>query len=621
MTNSHHSQKQSRQQAGFHNPMRFVRSVANPNGMAEAELFLLTGNAARGPVDHIEANPKWNLHRSAMTGRNNPFRLRVLHFNDLHGFISKIRSDGDSPILSRMVWLVKDLRRRYRHNPNVALLFAAGGDEQVGSLFDELLEDDRASYKTHAGYRAYSAAGVDVGVIGNHDLDRGAGLLAHAIQLDAHFPILSANVISQQHLNWLCYPAALFRVKGARVGIIGLTTAGQIKCGHPDIAIADPLETVKNLLPAFKPFCDILIILSHLGYSATADSAIVKPMGDVELAQALEYCEVDLIIGGHTHHALNETGLSQTHIVNGIPIVQAGARGQYLGSVDITFRYGTAYVTSARLMAVSNLPVEETFETQVVQPLVAEARQLLQTPLGVLADDFGLSTVVVRNYFAAEEIPLINFIADGIVTCCRVAGYPVDLAMVDASVVQSGLPRAPYVTMGMWLRLMPFADTIHIYSLTGRQLKELLNDNARRIDLPGEPHTERGFLHFSRDLRYTINVAGKDRGRCFAGDITVNGRPLDEQLDRTFAVACSSFVRRLCSAWEKYAQNRLGLNIMPFDEDHFPRVDTGLLVAREMMAYIRRQGGVTPATGAKQDGRLQVRYLFARPNSTCARPA
>lgn len=588
--------------------MRFIQGTPNPNGMTGAELFLLTGSATPGPVEQIEADPAWNLLHPAAADRNVPFRLRVLHFNDMHGFISNLLTSYERPILSRIVSHVKELRRRYLHHPHVAVLFVAGGDEQTGSPFDELLGHNQASCQTHAGYRAYSAAGVDVGVIGNHDLDKGPDLLAHAIQQEARFPILSANVLSSRYLNRLGYPAALFRVKGVRIGLIGLTTAGQIRCpNQADFTITHPLEAIQNLLPAFKPYCDIVIILSHLGYSAASDSAIVKPIGDVELAAALNYCDVDLIIGGHTHHILNEEGLSPANIVNGIPIVQAGRRGRFLGSVDIGWRYGVAAVSSVRLMMVDELPVDQDFETQVIQPLIKQARPILETPLGALADDPGLSTPTVNNLFAVEEVPLVNFITDGLVARCRAHHYPVDLALVDAADIGCGLPSVSQVTLGMWLRMMPFADTIQLCWLTGHQLKNLLDDNAHRIDLPDEPHTERGFLQFSQALRYTINIIKGRRTECNANDITMNGRPLDEQLDKTFMIAYSSFVRHACAFWEKQVANKLHLIVMSLESESINRFDTGLTVSQELIAYVRAQGGVTPASGAKRDGRLQIK--------------
>ena len=159
-------QPPARQKTTPENPLRFVRATPNLNGMAGAELFLLTGNATLGRVDHIDADPAWNLAQSSATSRTTPFRLRVLHFNDLHGSLCRVTNRGEQPIMARMVSLVRVLRRRYQDNPNVAVMFVAGGDEQAGSFFDELLEHDEVVLKTHAGYRAYSAAGVDGDVIG-----------------------------------------------------------------------------------------------------------------------------------------------------------------------------------------------------------------------------------------------------------------------------------------------------------------------------------------------------------------------------------------------------------------------------------------------------------------------
>ena len=586
--------------------IRLVQAAPNPNGMAGAELFLLTGDVTRGPVTAIEADPAWGLLHPAAPRRPEPFRLRVIHFNDLHGFLSKIGANYERPIFSRMVSFVHDTRRLYRADPNVAVLFLAAGDEQVGSLFDELLGQTVDDYQIHAGYRAYTAAGLDAGTIGNHDLDKGADLLAHAIEQEAGFPILSANVVGHPGLSRGCRPAAIFRVSGIRVGVIGLTTAGQQKRQTRAFTITDPLAALQNLLPAFKPYCDIIIILSHLGYSVAASSATVEPLGDVELAQALDYAEVDLIVGGHTHHVLNEQGLSQANVVNGIPIAQAGTLGQYLGSVDITLRHGTAAVSSARLMTVSDLPVTEPFESNVIQPLLRQARTIYDTPLGDLVVRPGVRTVDIRNAFAVTELPLVNFVTDSVVVCCHQHGYPIDLAFVDGADIRSGLDDEPHVTLGRWLRIMPFADTIQICTVTGHQLKALLQDNARRIDVPGEPHVERGFLQFSAGLRYTIHLTDYRRYNFYADNITLHGQPLEQQLDEVFNVACSSFTRRISHNWDKYAITDLSLPLMSLFSEQIPRFDTGLLLAQELIAHIRARGGVTPATGAVVDGRLRV---------------
>jgi hypothetical protein len=52
--------------------------------------------------------------------------------------------------------------------------------------------------------------------------------------------------------------------------------------------------------------------------------------------------------------------------------------------------------------------------------------------------------------------------------------------------------------------------------------------------------------------------------------------------------------------------SQLNRPLLSLDDGYLSRMDAGVLVSREMMAYIREQGGITPATGAKKDGRLQV---------------
>lgn len=583
--------------------LRLVRSTPNPEGAENAELFLFVGDPTVAPIREIVSAEGVALPEPSVDLAEHRFRLCILHFNDLHGHISRITPYGDRAIFSRLVWRLRDLRRRCRNDPHTAVLAMSAGDDLVGAVFDELLGDDPDSYVVHAGYHLYSRAGVDVGVLGNHDLDMGTQLLAHAIRRDARFPLLSANLVGCPRLADLHYPAALLVVKGIRVGIVGLTTPGEVKHrGDAEFRIANPVQVAHNLVPALRPLCDVLIVLSHLGRSLTANTATVLDAGDVELAESLPRGSVHVIVGGHTHHALNEQGLSTDNIVNGIPIVQAGMLGRFLGEVNITLNPGAA-VTSARLTLTNDLPMDENFEREEVQPLIEQVRPLFTRRLGRVADQPDLSTDAVRNDFAAGESALANFITDALVDRCQAAGHPVDFAMIDASSVRCGLPVGGELTFGDWFNLMPFADTIRLYQMTGRQLKTLLEDNALRADRPDEPHAERGFLQFSRQIRYTIEL-GASRNAAHAANITVDGVPLDEQLERTFLVACASFFREAAMAWEGCTARELGLPIA--NPQDWPHIDTQLFVRDEMIAYIREHGGVTEEAGARCDGRLQV---------------
>jgi len=172
--------------------------------------------------------------------------------------------------------------------------------------------------------------------------------------------------------------------------------------------------------------------------------------------------------------------------------------------------------------------------------------------------------------------------------------------------VRCGVPVGGELLFGDWFNIMPFADVLRITWLTGRQLQMLLQDNAYRVDLPGEPHTERGFLHFSQAVRYTIETSSS-RKEIKVVDITVNGILLERQLERSFQLVCSSFVRELAAPWEEYARQLLGLPLI--DIRQVSHMDTPLFLRDELVAYITENGGVTEAGGAKRDGRVQVNAL------------
>ena len=238
---------------------------------------------------------------------------------------------------------------------------------------------------------------------------------------------------------------------------------------------------------------------------------------------------VHLIVGAHTHHVLNEGGLSAGNIVNGIPIVQAGKFGQFVGEVDITVRE-MAVVTHARLMPAIDLPVDEAFEQEHVQPLLARVRPYRDRIIGRVAEDPDLSTDAVRNEFASGESAFANFIADALASQAQAHGYPVDFAMIDASSVGCGLPVGQQMTFGDWFEVMPFADTLCLIRLSGRELLSLLQDNAQRLDRPGQSHTERGFLHFSQGGALRDSSLTPRASSAQAEDIRVNGQTHRGQL-------------------------------------------------------------------------------------------
>jgi 5'-nucleotidase/UDP-sugar diphosphatase len=580
------------------------RGRPNPSGSGADALLLFHGNPSAAPVREIVATPGVALPGPPDFKPGRPFRLRLLHFNDLHGWLADVSEHASIPLFSRLAGHVKQARETCASQPEAGLLVFSGGDDLIGSPFAELMGSRPAAFVCHPAYRLYSAAGVDAGAVGNHDLDWGVGMLALSAGQDAAFPLLSANLVPAADTDAPgIYPAALFVVKGIRVGVIGLTTPAEIKHVLPgEFAVTDPQVAVGNLLPALRPLCDVLIVLSHLGYSLASASAATAGAGDVELAQALPHGAVDLIIGGHTHSLLHKSGFDPAQRINGIPIVQAGPGGRYLGEVVMDVTPAGAAVTEARLRLVAALTDDAAFETVHVQPLTERVQRVLCEPLGAAARRVAAGS-------AGTKMELPGFVADALAARCRAAGFAVDFAVVDASSVCAELPTDWPLTFGDVFRLAPYADSIVVRRFTPAQLAAFLADNALRYNPTGWPVAEgeeRGFVQFSREVRCRVETAAENdqprryeypfsgRGRPEKGySCTIAGRDLEDELaarTRPYLVACSSFLRQLAHGWER-KQRMAGMAL--FDLNAVPEEQTGLALREALVAHIRETFGAS----------------------------
>ncbi len=310
--------------------LRLAPVQPNPYAAANS-LFLLLGDATLAPIQKIEL-----ASGVALSPKSNysDFHLQIFHFNDLHGHLMRFTHGGEEAVLPRIAGKIKAAQQEFQGKTDAAMLVFSAGDDCTGSIFDEILTDSGQPTPVHPGYQLYSKLGVAAAGLGNHDLDRGIPFLADSVQHNAHFPVLAANLKGCSSLSGVCHPAAILVVNGLRIGLIGLVTRAETHLDPEICQIVHPVPVAQNLVPALRPLCDVLIILSHLGYSL--DSPVpMADVGDVELARSLPPGGVDLIIGGHSHTVLNEAGLDPENIVNGIPIVQTGARGEYLGQVDL----------------------------------------------------------------------------------------------------------------------------------------------------------------------------------------------------------------------------------------------------------------------------------------------
>lgn len=615
-------------------------SAASPAPMGAFErLYWVDGNPATTHYQSLKAAPGTRLPASALKN-GDKVTLRIFHFNDFHHHHVEVHpKKGETRRFAQMVKQVGDARRAAA--PREGVLFFSAGDDHIGTVLDELMGSDEPSFVMSPAYRAYSAAGLDLATLGNHEFDKGSRLLAKMIASDAKFPVLSANVQDSKVLTaGLVHPAIIGVSKGVRIGVIGITTPEETKTGFaedPALKFAGVLATLKNVAPALSRQVDLIVVLSHTGFNGTdaAGARHVILEGDIEIAQYLSTLDRPaMVIGGHTHSVLNEQSLKPANVVMGVPIFQAGSWGSHLGEIEIDVSKSAGKVSvltrSAMLHKLKerdirvpatdpahanyeqDADVDLVFQQTVMAPMLDRLRVRLSEPLGSTGSnpEMGTPSTVADRYVG--ESAIANFMNDAIVSSS--ASFPggrVDFAAFNASGISAGVPLDAALTFSDWFAVMPYADVIRIVEMSGQQIKDLLQSNAKRLVRPGEQvklagFVSRGFLHFSGGIKYTVNL-GNDATRAQAVGITLAGQSVDAVLDRKYRVVFSDYISNGNEGW-KGAPILAGLPsaIVGFDIKALGAKDTGLIYRNEIAAYIKAKQVVSAATGARKDGRLSV---------------
>ncbi|TCJ11663.1 bifunctional metallophosphatase/5'-nucleotidase [Parasulfuritortus cantonensis] len=408
-------------------------------------------------------------------------KLRILHFNDFHGQLAAYDETGDGRPVAGIARLAAAVRAARDADPARPTLLLFAGDLLQGTVTS-------SGFLGLPDVALFDRLGVDAAALGNHDLDYGQDVL-RGLAGRAGFPILSANVGGGRLP--LAAATVLARPGMARVAVIGLTTGELATATHPrnavGLAVEDPLAAAARQLPALRERADLVVALSHLG---AAD--------DRRLARALP--DLDLIVGGHSHDVFR-----QPERESGVAIVQAGARGRWLGELDLDCRAGRFVATAYRLLDLGADAPEDPAVAAQAGAIVAEAERGLDEVIGTNPVPLSADRAVLRR----GEGVFGDFVAD---LARELTGA--DVALVNGGGFRADIGRGP-VTLKQVYQSFPFGNELLLGRVTGAQLLAAL---ARSASL--DPATAPGgFLQVS-GLRYRIEA-----GRLAAARVA--GRPID----------------------------------------------------------------------------------------------
>lgn len=256
--------------------------------------------------------------------------LTILHTNDMHSQIDPFdENDPKYPKMggmARRATLIQEIRKE---NPNTLLLDA--GDIFQGTPYFNFFGGELE-------FKLMSDMKYDAATMGNHDFDNGiegfTKMLPHA-----NFPFICSNYeFKDTLLKDKTVSHKIIKKAGMKIGIfgVGVELNGLVsKANYGDTQYLEPIKIAneKALFLKKDQKCDLVICLSHLGYSYTSDK-----VSDKVLAEQSK--NIDIIIGGHTHTFLDKPDKILNQEKQPVIVNQVGWAGLRLGRIDVVFHRG-----------------------------------------------------------------------------------------------------------------------------------------------------------------------------------------------------------------------------------------------------------------------------------------
>lgn len=356
-------------------------------------------------------------------------QVTILGINDMHANI-----DG-------MPQLATCVKQERLADPGLLLL--AAGDNRTGNPYV-----DNGNRPGIPMVTLMNHIGFDLSTFGNHEFDSGPAALRDYVNA-ADFEFVCANIFTTDKQGINVKPYKIFERNGVRIGVLGLVQTGDngLPDAHPDkcqgLRFASPFDTAacyKHL----RAHCDVLIILTHLGFE-----------DDIKLARM--FPEADAIVGGHSH-----TRVEKGHIENGVLITQSENKLKYLTRLTFDVEDGKVVSKKSELLPLTGLESDEATAELVekTKSLPFFKRQL---------------TTVKRNITRREGLGCM--MADAL--CVRAV---TDIAIVNYGGVRlDDFPAGPLTVADVY-RMDPFGNAIIRTTMTGKELIALLES------IPGSDH-------------------------------------------------------------------------------------------------------------------------------------
>lgn len=473
-----------------------------------------------------------------------PVSVRLISINDLHGNLEPpsgssgrvTQADGTTVDAGGAAYLATHVKTLQSQVKNSVLL--SGGDS-VGAtpLISALFHDEPT-------VAVLNEIGIQASALGNHELDEGYQELLRLQRGGCHpidgcvftprydgmdFPVLASNVYFKRSGLPALQPFKVIRSGGQSIGVIGATLEDL-----PDVVVADGIKNLRfgDEVSAINRTSRLLqrlgvktqVVTIHQGSTPVANTG---PNGcninggpGLELAKNVS-ANVDVIFQAHSHQQYNCQIADPAGNLR--PVIQGASFGRLLSVVDLKINPRSHDVIRSKTVARNEIVTRTVTPDPSVQAIIDDAKTksapLANRQVGRITADMPRSATA-----RSGEIPLGSLIADA--QLAATLGSGAQLAITNPGGIRADLTYASspvgegdgVVTYGEAFSVQPFANIMQTVTMTGAQLKTVLEQQWRADGT-------RIVLQISNTLTYTMDETRPIGDR--VSELKVGGVPLD----------------------------------------------------------------------------------------------
>ena len=454
------------------------------------------------------------------------------------------------------------------------------------------------------GVEALNLMGVDAEALGNHQFDRGEQYLRNELLPLAEFDVLSSNVVFPNGTTpseWA--KSAVYSLDGAKVGVIGFTTEATPELIFPGqlgpfqvraIIAAINAEAAKLRSKGVKT-------IIALGHEGATGGTVFNPTGPLAVI-ADGVVGVDVVMGDHNDLQVN--GVRP----NGVLVTENRGKGLRMTRVTLVVDPKTKAVVykTADYHRPWNIGVTPDPALQAQNDaLTAQLGPILNVVVGYSSKPVPRADQCGGGTGRLCESLVGNIGADGMITTfpsidfaihnsgslradltCPVTDQDGDFCPPSVYPIPDGSGRYP-ITRGQVLGVLPFGNSIVKVTITGAELKAILENGVSFMPAANGRFPQVAGLCFTYDIalaagsRVTSVVRGNPDGTC-----TTTAVELDA--DDTYDIVIPDFL----------AGGGDGYPVLS------SRAATGQLMDQAVADWIAANSPLAPAVRAAPNGRI-----------------